>query len=158
MPQYLPRELRALGDVPLNNVGAEPGVGDRVRVFRSTIHLDAPYISSTANAAQWLTTDTALLVPGSMLRGMRFLYGMLNTSLSLGTSTIAIGVAGTTGKYRAAAVLTAVDTPTPFGAVLTGSAPTALGADDNIIMTIATAALPNTATHRLIVDLYFGNA
>lgn len=158
MVQYLPRELRGLGDTPPNGIGAEPGIGDRVRVFRSTIHLDAPYISSTSNAAQWLTTDTALLVPGSMVRGMRFLYGMLATSLSLGTSTVAIGVAGTTGKYRAAATFTAVDTPTLFGAVLTGSAPSVLTADDNIIMTIGVANLPNTATHRLIVDLYFGNA
>jgi hypothetical protein len=158
MVQYLPREIRAFGDTPSNNIGAEPGVGDRVRLFRSTIHLDAPFINSTTNAAQWLTTDTALLVPGSMVRGMRFLYGMLNTSLSLGTSTVAIGIAGTVGKYRAAAAFTAVDTPTLFGAALTGVAPGALAADDNIIMTIATAALPNTATHRLIVDLYFGNA
>ena len=158
MPQYLPRELRALGDIPANNVGGEPGVGDRVRLHRSTIHLDAPFISSTSNAAQWLTTDTALLVPGSMLRGSRFLYGMITTSLSLGTSTVAIGVAGTAGRYRAAAVLTAVDTPTMFGAVLTGMSQGPLTADDNIIMTIGVANLPNTATHRLIVDLYFGNA
>jgi hypothetical protein len=158
MPQYFPRELRPLGDLPPNGIGAEPGVGDRVRLFRSTIHLDAPFINGTTNAAQWLTTDTALLVPGSMVRGMRFLYGMLTTSLSLGTSTVAIGVSGATGRYRAAAVFTAVDTPTPFGAVLTGVASGPLAADDNIIMTIGVANLPNTATHRLIVDLYFGNA
>ena len=158
MVQYLPRELRTLGDTPPNNVGPEPGVGDRVRVFRSTIHLDAPYITSTTNAAQWLTTDTALLIPGSMLIGMRFLYGVINTSLSLGTSTVAIGIAGTTGKYRAAATFTAVDTPTLFGSVLAGVAPSALASPDNVIMTIGVANLPNTATHRLIVDLYFGNA
>lgn len=158
MVQYLPRELRAFGDVPSNNVGGEPGVGDRVRLFRSTIHLDAPYINSTSNAAQWLTTDTALLVPGSMLRGSRFLCGMISTSLSLGTSTVAIGVSGATGRYRTAAVFTAVDTPTLFGNVLTGAAAGPLAADDNVIMTIATANLPNTATHRLIIDLYFGNA
>lgn len=158
MVQYLPREYRGLGDVPRNNPGAEPGIGDRVRVFRSTIHLDAPYISSTTNAAQWLTTDTALLVPGAFVVGMRFLYGMINTSLSLGTSTVAIGVAGTTGRHRAAAVLTAVDTPTLFGSAIAGVAPGAIVTAEDIIMTIGVAALPNTATHRLIVDLYFGNA
>lgn len=158
MPQYLPRELRALGDIPANTVGGEPGVGDRVRLHRSTIHLDAPFINSTSNAAQWLNADTALLVPGSMLRGSRFLYGMITTSLSLGTSTVAIGVAGAATRYRAAAVLTAVDTPTMFGAVLAGMSQGPLTADDNIIMTIGVANLPNTATHRLIVDLYFGNA
>lgn len=158
MVQYLPRELRALGDIPANNVGGEPGVGDRVRLHRSTIHLDAPYINSTSNAAQWLTTDTALLVPGPMIRGSRFLYGMITTSLTLGSSTVAIGVSGAAGRYRTAAVFTAVDTPTLFGNVLTGMAAAPLTADDNIIMTIAAANLPNTATHRLIIDLYFGNA
>jgi hypothetical protein len=158
MPQYLPREYRGLGDVPRNNIGAEPGVGDRVRLFRSTIHLDQPFISSTSNAAQWLTTDTALLVPGQFLLGMRFLYGMLTTSLTLGTSTVAIGVAGATTRYRAATVFTAVDTPTLFGTSIAGMSQGPITTAEDIIMTIGVANLPNTATHRLIVDLYFGNA
>lgn len=156
MPQYLPRELRALGDIPPNNVGAENGVGDRVRVFRSTIHLDQPFINGSSFAAQILTTDTVLLarVPA----GMRFLFGKLTTSVSLGTSTVAIGIAGTPGLYRAAATFTAVDTPTDFGTAIAGMAAAPLTADQLVILTPAVANLPNTAGARLIVDLYFGNA
>ena len=156
MPQYLPRELRALGDIPPNNIGAEPGVGDRVRVFRSTIHLDAPYINSASAAAQILTTDTVLL--NRIPAGMRFLYGVLTSSVSLGTSTIAIGIAGTTDLYRAAAAFTAVDTPTLFGPAAGAMALGPLAADQLVILTPAVANLPNTAGARLIVDLYFGNA
>ena len=156
MPQYLPRELRALGDIPPNNVGPEPGVGDRVRVFRSTIHLDAPYINGSSAASQILTTDTVLL--NRIPAGMRFLYGMLTSSVSLGTSTIAIGIAGTTGLYRAAATFTAVDTPTLFGPAASAMALAPLAADQLVILTPAAANLPNTAGARLIVDLYFGNA
>lgn len=155
MPQYFPRELRVLGDIPPNNVGAEPGVGDRVRCYRSTIHLDAPYINGSTNAAQILTTDTVFL--GRVPAGMRFLYGMLTTSITLGSSQIAIGIAGTPALYRAAAVLTAVDTPTLFGTAIASQAPTAMAADQLIILTPSAANLPNTAGHRLIVDLYFGN-
>jgi hypothetical protein len=155
MPQYFPRELRVLGDIPPNNVGAEPGVGDRVRVYRSTIHLDQPFINGATQAAQILTTDTVFL--GRIPAGMRFLYGMITASVSLGTSTVAIGTAALPGLFRAAATLTAVDTPTLFGAAIAGQAPTALAADQLIILTPAVAALPNTAGQRLIVDLYFGN-
>lgn len=158
MPQYLPRELRALGDVPPNNIGAEPGVGDRVRVFRSTIHLDQPYLNTSATGfgTQILTTDTVFL--NRIPAGMRFLYGVLTSSVSLGTSTLAIGIAGTTGLYRAAATFTAVDTPTMFGTAIAGMAAAPLAADQLVILTPAVANLPNTAGARLIVDLYFGNA
>lgn len=156
MPQYLPRELRAFGDVPSNNVGGEPGVGDRVRVFRSTIHLDQPFINGSSFAAQILTTDTVLLARRPP--GMRFLYGMLTSSITLGTSTIAIGIAGTPGLFRAAAVFTAVDTPTLFGTAIASQSLGPTAEDQNIILTTAVANLPNTAGARLIVDLYFGNA
>jgi hypothetical protein len=83
--------------------------------------------------------------------GATFLYGMLTASVSLGTSTIAIGITGTTGKYRAAATFTAVDTPTPFGdeaAMLTK-----LTAADTVFITIATASLPGSGN--LLVDMYY---
>lgn len=155
MPQYFPRELRALGDIPPNNYGGEPGAGDRVRNFRATIHLDAPFVNGVSQATQILTTDTVLLarVPA----GMRFISGKITSTVSLGTSTVAIGIAGATGKYRTAATFTAVDTPTPFG---NGAAMAAgpLAADELIILTVAVANLPNTAGQRLIIDLQFGNA
>lgn len=68
--------------------------------------------------------------------------------------TAAVGVAGTPAKYRAAATFTAVDTPTPFGpaARFADDAPSA---DEEIILTVSVAALPNTAGAKLVVDLYF---
>lgn len=155
MPQYFPREVRVLGDVPPNNVGADAGVGDRVRCFRSTIHLDTPFINGTTAATQVLTTDTVYLarVPA----GMRFLFGKITSSVSLGTSTVAIGTAATPGLYRAAATFTAVDTPTDFGPAASAMALASIAADQVVILTPAVAALPNSAGARLIIDLYFGN-
>lgn len=155
MPQYFPREIRALGDVPPNNVGGEPGVGDRVRSYRATIHLDQPFINGSQQAGQILTTDTVLLarVPA----GSRFICGTITSSVSLGTSTVAVGVVGAAGKYRAAATLTAANTPTLFGTA-SAMANGALGADEHVILTVAVAALPNTAGARLVIDLQFGNA
>jgi len=72
------------------------------------------------------------------------LVGILTSTVSLGTSTIAIGITGTTGKYRAAAVFTAVDTPTLFGvASVMGQA---LTAAEQLLMTVAVAALPASGT------------
>ena len=154
MAQYFPREIRALGAVPPNNIGGEPGVGDRPRLYRATIELDKPWLNDTSFGAQILTTDTVLLA--KVPPGMRFLYGMLTTSVSLGASTIAIGIAGTTGLYRAAAVCTAVNTRTLFGTAA-GMDVSYLTAEQSIILTTAVAALPNGADNTLIVDLYFGN-
>jgi hypothetical protein len=93
-----------------------------------------------------------------------FAYGVLNTDTSLGTSTVAIGISGSTGKYKAAGTFTATSTPTLFGvnaAVAStshtssevGSSPLGEGTNEDVIMTVATAALPASGT--LVVDLYF---
>ena len=61
----------------------------------------------TVTLASQTAADTiavARLPKGAVLRGARIM-----TSVTLGASTIAIGIAGTTGKYRAAAVFTATD-------------------------------------------------
>jgi len=126
----------------LANTPATPADGDvqggRVRVLREKITL-----------ATQTTSDTIVL--GVLPIGATFLYGMLTSSVSLGTSTISIGITGTTAKYRAAAVFTATDTPTPFGddaAMLTK-----LTATETLFITIATASLP--ASGNLLVDIYY---
>jgi len=111
----------------------------RVRRMRGTFTLNTQ-----------TTSDT--LVVGDLPVGATFAYGVLTSSVSLGTSTLAIGIAGTTGKYRAAAVFTAVDTPTLFGpAAQVAQAPSAAG--ERIFGTIATASLPASGT--LVVDIYY---
>lgn len=113
--------------------------GGRVRRYRCTVNL-----------ASQATTDTIVLA--KLHQGQSVAYGILTTSVTLGTSTVAIGVTGATGKYRAAAVFTAVNTPTLFGptAVNAAAAPTA--AEEEVFITIAEAALPASGT--LVVDLY----
>lgn len=112
--------------------------GGRVRRFRNTITL-----------ASQAATDTITCQP--IPAGHVFCYGVLTSSVSLGSATIAIGVPGTAGKYRADAVHTAT-VPTLFG--------TSSAADDDFltatetpIITVSTAALPSSGT--LVVDFYF---
>lgn len=126
-------------------------VGGRVRRYRAIVTLDSQGTG---------TVDLGLRIPP----GHVFAYGVLNTDTSLSTSTIAIGIAGATGKYKAAGTFTATSTPTLFGvnaAVAAtshtssevGSSPLGEGTNEDIIMTVAVAALPASGT--LVVDMYF---
>lgn len=123
--------------------------GGNVRVYREVIALTGQ-----------TTADTIVVAFPS--KGEAFLKGVLTASVSLGTSTIAIGVAGSTGKYRAAGAFTAVDTPTLFGNAAAMGTPAAnppvtkLAADETVFITIAVANLPASGT--LVVDLYFAQS
>ena len=116
-----------------------PLAGDvhgRVRVFNEKVLLAAQPTADIVEVAR-------------LPKGARVLYGILNSTVSLGSSTLAVGVAGNTGKYRPAAVFTAVDTPTLF--VPAAVAGEALTAEDIVILTIATAALPASGTLRVMI-------
>ncbi len=122
--------------------GKSPGTvqGGRMRRWRATITL----------AAQASGDDIVLAnVPG----GHTFAYGIVNPGTALGaTATLAIGVAGATGKYRTAAIANAT------GPVLFGNAAAVamdpLGASgEQVLATIAAAALPGSGT--LVIDLYY---
>lgn len=97
------------------------------------------------------TSDT--LVIGTLPTGATFAFGLLTQTVTFGaTATVAIGTTGATGKYRAAAVSTAVDTPTLFGVTAAvGASP--LTAEEQVFVTIAAASLPASGT--LVVDLYY---
>lgn len=121
-----------------------PAYGARRRRYRATILL-----------ASQATTDNIYL--GRFPAGSVPEVSHLNSSVSLGSSVIAIGtnkVHASNGQYRAAATFTAVDTPTPFmpAAILAGAA---LTGDVDVYLTIATAALPASGT--LVVDLNCSN-
>ena len=113
--------------------------GGRLRRFRASFTM----------AAQASGDDIVLAkVPA----GYRFAFGIINASATMGASaTVAIGIAGATGKYRAAAVFTAA-APTLFG-VSTATDDDALTAAETVLLTIAAAALPGAGT--AVVDLYF---
>lgn len=144
MATYLSNELGGSAGQTAVPVGYKPratAYAARFKRMRATITLNAQ-----------ATTDTVVL--GYLPAGSVFAYGVLTASATLGTSTVAVGVAGATGKYRAAATFTAADTPTMFGTAATVAATDAgSAADEQVFMTIATAALPASGT--LVVDLYY---
>lgn len=112
-------------------------VGGRVRCFNEKITLAAQASGDTIAVAR-------------LPKGARVLYGVLNASATLGgTATIAIGITGTTGKYRAAATFTTADTPVLFG--VNAGVGEALAAEEEIIITIAAAALPGSGTLRVMM-------
>jgi len=115
-------------------------VDGNVRVKRATITL-----------ASQTTSDTIVIAKAKA--GESFLYGVMNNSATLGASaTVAIGITGTTGKYRAAATKTSV-VPEVFGP---SAGMATLAADEEIFITIGAASLPASGT--LVVDLYFSNS
>lgn len=137
MTQTYAAEVSGLYDVPATKPSGAV-VGGRLRRFRATITL-----ASQADG------DTVVLA--KVPAGHTFAYGVINASATLGSSTVAIGIAGTAGKYRAAAAFTAA-APTLFG-VAAAEAGAALTAEEVVILTNTTAALPSSGT--LVVDLYF---
>lgn len=147
MAQYLSNELAGtttgLTQVSAVAAGYKPAAsvyGARLKRLRATITL-----------ASQTTSDTLLI--GYLPAGSTFAFGVINTSATLGSSTLAIGISGTTGKYRAAATFTSTDTPTFFGVNAAVSATSPLAADEPVIGTIASANLPSSGT--LVVDLYY---
>jgi hypothetical protein len=85
-------------------------------------------------------------------KGSRYAGHQITASVSLGTATIALGIAGTPAKYRAAAVHTAVDTPTGVQ-IAARLADAALTADEPQLLTVGTAALPGAGT--LVIETFF---
>lgn len=116
-----------------------PAVADvhgRVRCFNEAVTLAAQTTADTIEVAK-------------LPKGARVLYGLLTTTVTLGATTVAIGITGTVGKYRAAAVFTAVDTPTLFG--VTAGIGTALAAEEIVFLTLAAATLPASGTLRVMI-------
>lgn len=137
MAQYLSNELANTTTglsttVPAGYKPAATRIGARTKTFSATVTL-----------ASQTTSDTIKLF--TLPVGVTFLKGWINTSATLGASTVAIGNAGSTGKYRAAATATSTDTPLDFGvtAAVAGAPSTA---EEDVIITIATANLPSSGT------------
>ena len=96
------------------------------------------------------TSDT--LVIGNLPTGATVAFGAITTSASTGSATLAVGITGTTGKYKAAGAVTTTDQPQLFGlASAVGGTP--LAAEEQVFVTIAGASLPASGT--LVVDLYY---
>lgn len=111
-------------------------VHGRVRCFNEKVILAAQPTSDIVEVAR-------------LPKGARVLYGILSSSISLGSATLAIGIAGTPAKYRAAATFTPVDTPVLFGPAAHIGEP--LANEEIVILTIAAAALPASGTLRVLI-------
>lgn len=111
-------------------------VGGRLRIFNEKVALASQTTSDTIQVAR-------------LPKGARVLFGILVSSISLGSSTVAIGVTGTVGKYRAAATFTAVDVPTLFGVTANVGEP--LANEETVIITIGAATLPASGTLRVMM-------
>jgi len=101
---------------------------------------------------QAVVTTADVLVVGKAPKGWSFKNGVLVADATMGaTATLAIGNATATGKYRTAAVFTAVNTPTVFGAAVAGAFDP-LTADEEILITIAAASLPAAGKLYVFMD------
>lgn len=141
MAQTYSSELAPTQATPPAVPSSTQGYGARLHRYRASITLASQAVADTVVLAQ---------IPA----GVAFAYGVITSSVSLGTATVAVGNAASAGKYRAAAVFTATDTPTPFG-VATAVAGQPSTAQEQVILTVSTAALP--ASGQLVVDLYFSS-
>jgi hypothetical protein len=111
----------------------------RVRRYRKEITLDSQAAGS--------------IVLFTVPAGSEFAYGLITSSVTLGgTATIAVGVAGTTAKYKAAATFTTANVPVLFG-LSSAMDDGALAENETVLLTSAAAALPASGT--LTVDMYF---
>lgn len=145
MPAYLSNELA--GTTTGLTVTAEASRRAPATVYGARLKR----LRATFTLAGQLITDT--LIVGALPAGAHFAFGVLNTTVTLGSSTLAIGVAGATGRYRAAAAFTTADTPTFFGPALQAGAANPFSTDENVFITIAGATLPSSGT--LVVDLFY---
>jgi len=141
MAIWYSNELAGIDNQPSVKPNAGAGYNSALKRFRATIPMSNPAIQSTD------VVNLFRLPAGSI-----FAFGLINASATMGASaTLAIGVAGTTGKYRAAAVFTTADTPTLIG-LNANAAMTPYAAEEAVILTIAAAALPTAGT--LVIDFF----
>lgn len=154
MPEYISAELSGTAGASGSTLTVAPvGYRPAATVYQASVKRMRATFTLSATA---VTTSDTLLV-GFLPAGSTFAFGVITASATMGASaTLAIGTTGTTGKYRAAAVFTAVDTPTMFGpATQVGAAAPALSAEEKVFITIAAASLPTAGT--LVVDIYYSH-
>jgi hypothetical protein len=110
-------------------------------------------LQATFNLASAAQANGDVLTLGQIPAGARIKSIKMTSSVSLATSTVAIGIAGTTAKYRAAGTFTTVDVPTIVGpgAVAKGAAANSVA--ETLIATVAVAALPAAGT--LVFDIEY---
>ena len=107
-------------------------LGGRVRAHTEIITMASQATSNTIPLAK-------------VDKGQAFLLGVHHASATLGSSTVAVGITGSTAKYKAAGTFTSTDTPTLWGK--TATIGVKLTAAELVILTIGAAALPSSGTY-----------
>jgi hypothetical protein len=120
-------------------------VGSKVRRTISTFTCDA---TGPGGAA----AGTRLMLP-TIPKGARGVHFIITASATMGAAaTFALGITGNTGKYRAAAVITAVETPETVRK--TAFLAAELAADETPFLTTAVAAMVNGGEKLVVETIY----
>lgn len=110
-------------------------INAKTRLFQATFDLSLATVKKASG-----DTNVCFRIPA----GYKPTLGWLLASATMGaTATIAVGNSTTAGKYRTAAIFTAVDTPTLFMNSSAGD-DVPLTADEEVLITIAAASLPSS--------------
>ena len=144
MAQGFAAELVGVLDGTLTTPGKSDGrvQGGNMRAFCATLDMALAAVAKASG-----DTNVLARIPA----GYKPLYLVLTASATMGAAaTLALGNATTAGKYRAAAVFTAVDTPTIT--MLSSAADDApLTASEDVLLTIGTAALPGAGVLNVVI-------
>lgn len=100
-----------------------------------------------ASQASGDTLTLGQIPAGAIIKGIK-----MTSSVTLGTSTVSIGVTGSAAKYRAAGTFTTVDVPTSVGPGAAAKAAAADSLAETLIATIGAAALPASGTLVFEID------
>ncbi len=115
-------------------------VGGRMRRYRAVVKLDGQASGDIIELVDIPAIET-------------FAFGVLYTSVSLGTATLSIGTADDADEFMAAKTVTSADTPVFFGTSAAAGKDTACeNGVRTVTATVGTAALPASGT--LVVDVY----
>ncbi len=139
------KEVKGVAD------GTQPPAMSNGAVLGDLRRMRATYDLATDGAVT--TADNIVL--GRLPAGSVFAFGVLTSSVTLGTSVVAIGTNAahaSNGQFRAAAVSTAVETPALFGQTAAQKADPAVAATP-VYLTAATAGLPDAGV--LTIDIFY---
>lgn len=122
-----------------------------VRLMGGKVRSSVAEFTFASDATGTYTAPELWFAKGSVILDVAF-----NLSASAGgTATLALGISGSTGKYRAAATLTSTDQWVNVG--LNAAMGVALTANEQWLLTVAAAALPSSG-RMLIRVLWTSNA
>lgn len=139
MATWYSNELTGIDSLPVVKPQAPNAYNAICKRFRATIPLQSQASGDIIHIARFPA-------------GGIFESGIVNTSVTLGTSTISIGIVGNTTKYLNAALFTTANTPAFFAAPVTDESMTPYAAEEQVFITVGVASLPASGT--LVVDFF----